>query len=139
MLVINLQRQHVELLRLATELDAATRAIESPVGPAQARRVCAQLAGRLRVHLAMEDEFLYPTLMDSPAAETAAQARRFADEMGGLAGVFGKYYDQWRKPQAIEVQSTQFVSETKSLISALGTRISREERELYPLVAEPVF
>ncbi len=128
------RRQHNELLavagQIAKELDAAKLAADSqPV-----RMLVGELSGKLKVHLAMEDRTLYPKLLDDADREVSAKAKRFVEEMGGIAKVFGEYLDHWPNSRAIQQAPQQFIKETNDLFGVLAARIKRENGELYPLL-----
>lgn len=65
--------------RLAGPAELSTRAPEL-------LRLLMELAGQLKLHLALEDESLYPKLVKATDPKTAESARRFQREMGGLRG-----------------------------------------------------
>ncbi len=65
-----------------------------------------------------------------------ATTKHFMDEMGGLAEAFGAYCAQWNRPKAIDGDPAGFAAETKSIVDALGQRITRENTQLYPLAAQ---
>ncbi len=125
-------RQHQTLRdaasRLQTSLDAAALGRDAT----EARSALSALAGALRVHLANEDKNLYPSLASASDPKLQTLARRFQDEMGGLAGAFRAYADQWPSPAAIQAAPAAFVTASKDVLRALAERMQREERDLYP-------
>jgi len=133
MMIGNFRRQHQELGHLASALDEAVNAIDEPEGPQRAKHALAQLTGKLKIHLVMEDGSLYPRLLQAPSAETAQTAQRFMTEMGGLSATYMSYATKWKQPGAIDGHPELFTSETKGILKVLGERIKRENRELYPL------
>jgi hemerythrin-like domain-containing protein len=128
------REQHNELPAVAGEigktLDPAQRAKDAT----QARMLLSSLAGKLKVHLAMEDKTLYPRLMQDPDPKLSGLAKRFADEMGGIAEIFGGYMERWPSAEAIQEAPRRFVADTRKLFAALATRIEREDNQLYPLL-----
>lgn len=122
------RQQHDEILQMVSELNTQLKA----KADAQVlRTTLSSLAGKLNFHLAMEDKALYPRLMKTEgAAQTTA--RKFIDEMGGLADVFQAYNNKWQV-SAIRTDPAGFASETHKVFVALGKRIARENADLYPL------
>jgi hypothetical protein len=107
-----------------------------PKGAAAAEPMRTELstfAGVLKLHLAMEDEGLYPSLSESVDAKIRDMARAFAVEMGSLAATFHAYNDRWTVP-AIAQQPEVFAQETRAVFRALADRIDRENNDLYPLL-----
>jgi hypothetical protein len=91
-----------------------------------------KLARELIAHLAVEDRWLYPTLIASPDRKTADTAKRFKNEMGGLADAFTNYMGKWND-QRIVAEWPAYCAETKTLLAALTKRVRRENKDLYPL------
>jgi hypothetical protein len=92
-----------------------------------------ELASTLIAHLKAEDWALYPVLFESADPTIAATAKKFNDEMGGLAAEFGLYSARW---DAMSIQSNWagFCKESRNIIEALTSRITRENHDLYPLL-----
>jgi len=92
----------------------------------------AELSGKISIHLANEDNVVYPGLLNSPDELVRATARRFVDEMGDLAGVFAAYKNKYLSAGKIKSNPAGFIEETRNIAAALQKRIDREEKELYP-------
>ena len=56
--------------------------------------------------------------------------------MGGLAAIFMAYKEAFMTPTKIKADIPKFRQETERIIGALLERLQREDKELYPLVAE---
>lgn len=127
-----LRDDHAELVRIVTELQALIDGDNQP-SAVELFDVRRRLASRLIAHLKAEDWALYPPLLESSDAEVAATARRFVEEMGGLAQAFSAFMERW---DALSIQSDWpgFRQDCRGIIDALTTRIVRENRELYPLL-----
>jgi hemerythrin-like domain-containing protein len=126
--------QHKALLEIAAK-------ISSPLGPNQVarnadaiRELLVQLTSELIVHLKMEDDYLYPSLLNNPDNEIKQLARKFGDEMGELRQEYEKYIEKWRASQFIAMKAEQFIAETEEIFRVLQNRIEREDNELFPLV-----
>jgi hypothetical protein len=125
------RRQHRRLLDLAGSISR-----QLPQGAAAAESIrteLSKLAGVLKLHLAMEDDGLYPSLAESDDAKVRETARAFAEEMGGLAAAFTSYSDRWTAV-AIAQDPDAFARETRRIFTALADRIDREDNNLYPLL-----
>lgn len=118
------------------ELDALAVGLLAEVAAGEPSRNLSALRWRLNhvlmVHLAKEDKFLYPELLALPA--TRALARRFADEMGGLADAYLQYNADW-PIERVAADWAGFGEATRGAMKALRHRILREERDLYPRIA----
>jgi hypothetical protein len=128
------RRQHQEILTLVKELqprlDAATlKRDAAPVAVGLQR-----LATMLKAHLAFEDATLYPKLLAHTDASIAATARRYQQEMGGLQTAFMNYVERWPAASSIQEDPVGFVGHTRDVVTALLSRIEREDGELYPML-----
>ena len=94
-----------------------------------------QLGYRLAIHLAHEDQHVYPTLKAHPNGRVANLAALFEREMGDLDQRFRDYLAQWSSNRVVSEWSA-FAKETRLLLTALAQRIKLEEQELYPLIAQ---
>jgi hypothetical protein len=92
-----------------------------------------ELSSTLTEHLQDEDWLLYPQLLGSPHAHIAATARIFSDEMGDFAETYAAHCERW-SAQSIAADWPDFCGECREILDALTIRITRENRELFPLL-----
>lgn len=127
-----LRQEHADLVKIVRELEALIGGDTPPESVAlfDVRR---RLSSTLIAHLKAEDWVLYPPLLASEDRDVADTARRFVDEMGGLAQAFTVYVERW---DALSIQSDwpRYCNETRGIIDALTSRIVRENQDLYPLL-----
>lgn len=107
-----------------------------PADAAGTARTVAQLSGILSIHLAAEDKYLYPSLKNSPDDKIRAVAIRYEKEMGHLAATYTAYRNQYSTASRIEADPAGFTRETRRILQALSERLTREDRELYPLLTD---
>ena len=98
------------------------------------RHQLSTLAGKVKVHLSMEDQYLYPKLVQSQDASIRELAQGYAHEMGGIRGAFTEYLGHWTTAAHIKADPDGFTRETHELFKVLGNRIQRENNQLYPLL-----
>lgn len=127
-------RQHEELLAIAGKMNGELDPERLKANPEPALQHLSSLAAKLKVHLTSEDSALYPALKTHPDPKVQATAKRFIDEMGGIAKAFGDYCAKWSGAPAVKGAPNQFIKETREIFDALGKRIDKENKELYPLV-----
>jgi hypothetical protein len=127
-----LHEDHTKLAKLFRDLG---QFIERPSAPPQIElfELRRQLASTLLAHLKLEDWALYPRLIDSGNAEIAAAAQAFKEEMGGLAPAFLAYADKWTA-NSISDNWEGYCEDTRTILDALVQRVTREDRELLPLL-----
>ncbi len=129
---MKLRTDHVELLDICKMLEGSI-AGATPPSSVELFGVRKRLTTKLIAHLKEEDWLLYPRLLESDDEHIASTARAFVEEMGGLAKAFTAYVESWDAFR-IEREWPQYKSETAGIIAALRCRITRENRELYPLL-----
>ena len=129
----NLRRQHDAALAMS---DRLFDLMNSYVGGRDAYAITVQLnklVGLLRIHLAQEDVQLYPQLAASDDPAVARLARRYSDEMGGLANDLEIFAQHWSCSASIANRFDEFREDAHALLLTLAVRIERENRYLYPL------
>lgn len=130
----NFVRQHNEILDLAGEITGLLKADLTLDDASQIRNMLSTLAGKVSIHLAMEDNGLYPRLKESKDPVIQKTTQEFIREMGDILEKFKSYNDRWPIPRTIHEAPSQFITETKLIFSALQNRIERENIMLYPLI-----
>ncbi len=130
--VAKLREDHVLLMKLVGRLDAI---IARPVPPPQVELFALrrELSSVLITHLKAEDWVLYPRLLMSQDRYLAATARVFNQDIGGLANAFAAYSERWNA-SAIAVDWTGYCLDSRGIIDGITNRITREDRDLYPLL-----
>lgn len=94
------------------------------------------LAGRLKIHLASEDKFLYPNLINGEDAKLKSMASSYANEMGDIADTFTNYKNEFNTKIKINEKLDTFIPQTKDILGQIKNRILKEETELYKLIIE---
>ena len=121
-------------MNLTGGIGADLRPIDLAKDSVPARLGICELAGILNIHLAMEDQALYPHLLDHGDLKVRTLAQRYVDEMGDLNVKFKAYFWLWTAAQQIEDDPNGFIRETSRILGALTARIYCENNELYPLL-----
>jgi iron-sulfur cluster repair protein YtfE (RIC family) len=130
------RQAHQELRQLINAMSATLVVSELQRDASNARAMLSMLGGKLTVHLAMEDEALYPRLVNHANIEIRTRAERFKKEMGGILGAFKQYMTRWPDAESIQANGADFKAETEQIFSALRTRIAAEDDELFPRLDE---
>lgn len=128
----NFSRQHKEILELVQGITGLLDPDSIQKESVQLRKDLSTLAGKLSIHLAMEDQALYPQLLRSPDKQIVQTAHTFSHQMGDLKESFREYIKSWPTATAIAGDPTGFIKETEAMFAALLNRIQREDQKLYP-------
>ncbi|KTE21138.1 hypothetical protein ATE67_07425 [Sphingopyxis sp. H050] len=130
-----LRAEHAALTTLSRFLMEMVSAPQPPRAT-ELTAVRGMLRDTLVRHLKCEDWALYPRLRATGDAAINRMAKEFVDEMGHLASDFDAYDRRWTDEAALACWA-DFCAETTGILHALGMRIEREDRDLYP-VAETI-
>jgi hypothetical protein len=130
--LMKLRHDHAKLADLFKQLGDM---IDRPSPPAQLElfNVRRELVSTLLAHLKLEDWALYPRLMQSDQPEIARAGETFKDEMGGLAPAFLAYSEKWNA-DSICADWPGYCADTRGILDALNNRLTRENRELLPML-----
>lgn len=124
------REQHGRLRQIVRELAAME---SSGADDLEIRRTLGRLTGTVKIHLAGEDEGLYPRLLAHPDAGVRTKAREFQDSMGGLATAYIAFSEKWMSGSRLRDERKAFFGELAGVADALGKRMDLEDRELYAL------
>ena len=128
-----LRKQHAELVEAVRQIDAALKPEQLAKGASEMRRLLSGLMGKLSLHLAMEDNALYPSLEKHADAKVRDIGVKFAREMAGVKPAVEAFAKKWSEAEIVKDAAT-FCADTKKLFAVLADRIKRENTELYPLL-----
>ena len=130
--LMKLREDHADLARQFRRL---AEVIALPAAPPQLElfEIRRELVSTLLAHLKLEDWALYPRLIESGDPEASTAGRHFKDEMGGLAPAFLDYSNKWNAA-TIDGDWAGYCADTRGILDALTNRLTRENRELLPLL-----
>ncbi len=130
------REQHADMLKITTEITPHLYVEELKNDASKVRLLLSKLLGKLAIHLAMEDQSLYPQMLVHTDEQVKEMARKFMDEMGGLGEAVNAYRNKWPSDLPIQEEPAEFIAQTNEIFIALANRIERENRELYKMVDE---
>jgi hypothetical protein len=130
------QDGHRQLLSISSRL-ASVIARDTPPPANLLFNLRQEFASVLIRHLKAEDWLVYPKLLRSSDPSIVHIAQFFVSEMGGLALAFREHSERWGA-YAINSDWASYRQETAQLLKTLKTRITREDRDLYPLCSVSV-
>lgn len=134
MYIDNLKRQHEEIrASIAYILDIINKEQVEEKAMDIAKELN-KLAGKLKIHLISENDFLYPDLLNSSNMKLKELAETYMNEMLGIGDSFMAYKDNYNTKTKILADVDSFVKETKETFQLLEARLNKEDKELYPLL-----
>lgn len=94
----------------------------------------AELSTSITKHLAIEDRILYPLLGRGDNAAIASMARRYQEDMEGIAAAVIRFIRKWGHRDHLSQEPERFRGEANVVLRDLHARIVRENREFYPAI-----
>lgn len=128
------RQHHQELRSIAARIDAQLDPEGIAANPNAVATVVRELFGKFSVHLAIEDNSLYPRAKAHTDTRVRDIAVRFEKEMGDLSARFDAYRKSWPGPLAIGRDPARFAQETIGVLAALRERVAREESQFYDMI-----
>lgn len=122
-----IKKQHSEIANILEKLKNALSKEDYSAASSNIN----ELAGKLKIHLRYEDDYIYPELLKSENTNVKNISNKFIKEMGDLASVFDDFKNKYNTKSKIESNITEFKSTCNVVIKALEKRLSKEDNELY--------
>ena len=127
------KQEHVAILSAIDQLRALARSGVAQQSQAIAEQIVA-MSGLIKLHLAVEQRFLYPAVQACGVARVARLGHQYETEMQGIAGDYLAFAGRWNTAARLAQEPDAFRSEANTVLHALYQRMRREDTELYPAV-----
>lgn len=92
------------------------------------------LAGKLKVHLSIEDKYLYPELRKKADAAIPKVVEESICEISGLAAEFTSYKNQFNTKTKLIENEAEFAASTNKITAAITKRMAKEETGIYTYI-----
>ncbi|RFP19397.1 MULTISPECIES: hemerythrin domain-containing protein [unclassified Duganella] len=127
------KHQHIDILSAIADL---RRLVQSGIAEhaADISQRIVTMSGIIKLHLAVEDRVLYPTLEASGNAALAGMSQRYRQEMDGIGGEYLGFAGRWNTPRQLAEQPEAFRDEANRVLKTLYERMKKEDREFYPAI-----
>ena len=127
------KHQHIDILGAIAGLRTLVQTGIADHAAEISQRIVA-MSGIIKLHLAVEDKFLYPALEASGNAHLAKLSRHYRDEMTGIASAYLAFAATWNTPRLLIEQPEVFRGEANSVLKTLYERMKKEDRDFYPAI-----
>lgn len=97
----------------------------------EARQLIDKIDPVLVAHLAIEDDELYPLLLNSPDTDLRTIGVEAFESMIGIYAVWVQFREYWTA-DAMLADTGRFAAATSAVVGALSMRIEMEQDSLYP-------
>ena len=125
--------QHTQILAGIATLRNYAHAGISQNAERIARQVV-ELSSIIKMHLAVEDKVLYPSLQRSGNAQLARLGQTYQDDMESLAASYMGFSRRWNTAQAVAQQPELFRTDANTVLRQLHARMRQENTDFYPAV-----
>ena len=133
--IARLRKEHLELRELIKAI--STLLTDQPVKKTQVfSDLFEQLVQKLKDHLQLEDETLYPELLIHEDSHIKNIAARFLSGTRTVNRFLNEYLKNWHH-QDFKIDR-QFLEETQVLFDFLDKRITAEEKEFFSVVERKI-
>ena len=119
------KHQHTDILRSIATLRALAQAGVEANASAIAQGIVA-MSGTIKLHLAVEDQVLYPALQRGGNAELARLGRQYQSEMASIASAY----------EGVRRDAQGFRNEANVVLRRVFERMQREDHDFYPRIEE---
>ncbi len=131
----NLKRQHIEIETLVKAILYKVDNTEIEKNAFEIAKSISTLAGKLKIHLNEEDRSMYPSMKNSSDPKLINFHNTYQNEMKDLFSVFMDYKNKYNTRTKILSNINEFVKESKIVLTSLISRVSKEDKYLYPLLS----
>lgn len=132
-----MKEAHISIYTALKDVENMLENIEE--NAAQIARGISRLAGTLKIHLANEDRYLYPTMLKSDEATLKSKVNEYQKEMGGLSQEFMTFKDKYNTTSKLMTNLSSAKKDITSIFKKIEERIQKEDHELYPLAEKIMY
>jgi iron-sulfur cluster repair protein YtfE (RIC family) len=127
------KHQHVDILEGIAALRRATQA--GIAGNAtEIARLIVSMSSIIKLHLAVEDQVLYPALRNGGNATLAKMGKKFQDEMGAIATAYMGFAGRWNHAAKLTSDPEGFRADANTVLKILHERMRKENTVFYPAI-----
>ena len=127
------KHQHGDIKRRIAELRDLARAGADTHAEAIAQGIVA-MSALIKLHLAVEDQVLYPALQADRQSDLARLARHYQSDMVPIAAAYDAFTRRWNTSQRVREDAQGFRDDANLVLRKLHERMLREDREFYPQI-----
>lgn len=93
-----------------------------------------KMSSVIKLHLSIEDKFLYPALQEANNPRLAMMGKQFQHEMTHIAETYGEFARKWNDAGHVSGDPEGFRREANRVLKILFERMQREDRDFYPMI-----
>lgn len=97
-------------------------------------RLIVSMSSTIKLHLAVEDQALYPALQRGGNTELARMGAQYQRDMGPIAQTYEAFARQWNRPESVRHNEQGFRDDANRVLRMVFERMQRENRDFYPRI-----
>lgn len=133
MQIDKLKHQHRDIKQRIAALRDLTRAGVEDNAEAIALDIVA-MSALIKLHLAVEDQVLYPALQADGQSDLAQLAQHYQSDMVPIAAAYDAFARRWNTSQRVRENVVEFRDDANLVLRKLHERMLREDRDFYPQI-----
>ena len=127
------KHQHVDILG---NIAALRRLAQAGVAhnATEIARLIVGMSSTIKLHLAVEDQALYPALQRGHNPELARLGQQYQRDMGPIAQAYEAFARRWNLPESVRRDEQGFRDDANRVLRTVHERMQRENRDFYPRI-----
>ncbi|WP_342616239.1 hemerythrin domain-containing protein [Rhodoferax sp. GW822-FHT02A01] len=101
---------------------------------AEIARLIISMSSTIKLHLAVEDQVLYPALRNGNNGVLAQMGKKFQDEMGAIASAYMGFAERWNQASRVSADPEGFRADANTVLKTVHARMQKENTVFYPAI-----
>lgn len=127
------KQQHVEIMACIADLRKFSRADIRGNAADIAKRIVS-MSSTIKLHLAVEDQVLYPALRKEKDSVLAVLGNKFQDEMQAIASAYIGFASRWNHAAKVSDSPEEFRADANKVLRIVHDRMQKENTVFYPAI-----
>lgn len=127
------KHQHADIM---SNISALRRLAQAGVAQnaADIARLIVSMSSTIKLHLAVEDQALYPALQRGDNPELARMGQQYKTDMGPIAQAYEAFARRWNRADSVLHDEQAFRDDANRVLRMVHERMQRENRDFYPRI-----
>ncbi|MCZ2407637.1 MAG: hemerythrin domain-containing protein [Burkholderiales bacterium] len=127
------KHQHVSILGSIAALRSLAHAGVAH-NAAEIARLIVAMSSTIKLHLAVEDQALYPALQRGNNPDLARMGQEYQRDMGPIAQAYEAFARRWNLAESLRRDEQGFRDDANRVLRLVHERMQRENHEFYPRI-----
>ena len=127
------KHQHLDIMSNITALRQLAQAGVAQ-NAANIASLIVSMSSTIKLHLAVEDQALYPALQRGNHPELTLLGAQYQKDMGPIAQAYEAFARRWNRPESVGRDEQGFRDDANRVLRMVHERMQRENRDFYPRI-----